>query len=231
MPNGLIYISDDSNGAYDPETSVWTIGDLAKGDSVTLKIETLVDARDTYITNPVVVSSDTYDPDKSNNRANSTIKVISVADLKLTKDANVTNTTVGEKFSYNITVINDGPDTAINARVYDVLPKGLKLLSYEASKGEYNPKNGTWTIGDMEYGEEVTLEIHVKALISGKIINEARVESDTYDNDTSNNNDSATVIVKEDHIPDIPMLPTGNPLVIALLALIAIVGTTLKRKN
>ena len=77
MPNGLIYISDDSNGAYDPETSVWTIGDLAKGDSVTLKIETLVDARDTYINNPVVVSSDTYDPDKSNNRANSTIKVIS----------------------------------------------------------------------------------------------------------------------------------------------------------
>ena len=231
LPNGLIYISDDSNGAYDPETSVWTIGDLAKGDSVTLKIETLVDARDTYITNPVVVSSDTYDPDKSNNRANSTIKVISVADLKLTKDANVTNTTVGEKFSYNITVINDGPDTAINARVYDVLPKGLKLLSFEASKGEYNPKNGTWTIGDMEYGEEVTLEIHVKALISGKIINEARVESDTYDNDTSNNNDSATVVVKEDHIPDIPMLPTGNPLVIALLALIAIVGTTLRRKN
>ena len=229
LPAGLIYISDDSHGNYDSETGVWTIGNLKKGQSAKIHIKTKVDAIDTYINNPVVVSSETYDPDKSNNRDNSSIKVISVADLKLIKEANVTKTTVGKEFSYLITVINNGPDTAINARVYDTLPKGLKLLSFEASKGSYNPKNGTWTIGDLKNGEKVTLKINVKALVTGKIINEARVESDTFDNDTSNNNDSATVVVKGGH--KFRMLPTGNPLIIALLSLIAIVGVTLRRKN
>ncbi|WP_171776176.1 DUF11 domain-containing protein [Methanobrevibacter ruminantium] len=230
LPEGIIYLSDDSDGAYDYETGIWTIGNLAKGKSVTMTIETIVDAIDTRINNKVVVSSDTYDPDKSNNRDNSSIKVISIADLKLTKTANVTKTYVGENFTYTITVVNLGPDTAVNSRVYDVLPKGVKLLSFNESKGSYNPQTGKWAIGDMALGEEVTLKVNVRALTTGKIVNEARVESDTYDNDTSNNNDSATVIVIGDN-PPIKMLPTGNPILIALLSLLAIVGVTLRRKS
>ena len=68
LPAGLVYISDDTNGKYDSETGIWTIGDLKKGKSVVMHITTKVDAIDTVINNPVVVSSDTRDPDKSNNR-------------------------------------------------------------------------------------------------------------------------------------------------------------------
>jgi uncharacterized repeat protein (TIGR01451 family) len=231
LPEGIIYLSDDSNGKYDPNTGIWKIGNLAKGKSKTINIVTKVDATDVIIDNEVDVSSDTYDPNESNNHDNSSVKVIAVADLMLIKDSNVTKVYVGDKFSYTITVINNGPDRAVNARAYDVLPKGLKLVSFKASKGDYDPETGKWTIGDLENGEKVTLEIHVIACVAGKIINEARVESDTYDNDTSNNNDSVTVIVEEPtHGPPIKMLPTGNPLLIALLSLIAIVGVTLRRK-
>ena len=194
-----------------------------------------LNATNTIIDNEVVVSSDTYDPNESNNYDNSSINVISIADLMIIKDANVTKVTVGDKFSYIITVINNGPDTAINVRVYDTLPKGLKLLGFEASKGSYDPKTGIWSIGDLENGERVTLRIDVKALVTGEIINEAYVESDTFDNNTSNNYDNATVTVVDEppyNPPNhpIPMLPTGNPLLFALLALIAIVGVTLRRK-
>ena len=194
-----------------------------------------LNATNTIIDNEVVVSSDTYDPNESNNYDNSSINVISIADLMIIKDANVTKVTVGDKFSYIITVINNGPDTAINVRVYDTLPKRLKLLGFEASKGSYDPKTGIWSIGDLENGERVTLRIDVKALVTGEIINEAYVESDTFDNNTSNNYDNATVTVVDEppyNPPNhpIPMLPTGNPLLFALLALIAIVGVTLRRK-
>ena len=229
LPAGLVYISDDTNGKYDPETGIWTIGDLKKGKSVVMHITTKVDAIDTVINNPVVVSSDTRDPDKSNNRDNSSIKVISVADLELIKEANVTKVKVKENFTYLITVINHGPDTAINARAFDKLPKGLKLLGFEASKGDYDPESGKWSIGDLKKGEKVTLRIDVMALVAGNVINEARVESDTFDNDTSNNNDSVTVVVVGDK-PHIPMRHTGNPFVVCLLSLIAIVGISLKRK-
>ena len=231
LPEGLIYISDDSNGKYDWETGIWNIGNLAKGKSVKLTIETIVDALDVRINNRVVVSSDTYDPDLTNNRDNSSIKVISVADLALTKTANVTKAWVGENISYNITVINKGPDTAVNARVYDLLPKELKLNGFNVTKGSFDPKKGLWTIGDLEYGEEVSMMIDAMVLKSGKIINKARVESDTFDPDLSNNNDTAIVTVIDNYTPGIPMLPTGNPLVFALLSLLAIVGITLKRKS
>ena len=227
LPAGLVYISDDTNGKYDPETGIWTIGDLKKGKSVVMHITTKVDAIDTVINNPVVVSSDTRDPDKSNNRDNSSIKVISVADLELIKESNVTKVKVKENFTYLITVINHGPDTAINARAFDKLPKGLKLLGFEASKGDYDPESGKWSIGDLKKGEKVTLRIDVMALVEGNVINEARVESDTFDNDTSNNNDSVTVVVVDDHIP---MRHTGNPFMVCLLSLIAIVGIPLRRK-
>ena len=231
LPKGIIYISDDSNGKYDPATGVWKLGNLANGKSKTIHIATKVNATDVIIDNEVVVSSDTYDPNESNNYDNSSIKVIAVADLMLIKDANVTKVHVGDKFSYIITVINNGPDTAVNARVYDLLPKGLELLGFEASKGDFDPAAGIWRIGDMENGEVVTLIINVKALVTGKIINEAYVESDTFDNDTSNNKDSATVIVIKEHKPIPPyIIPTGNPLLIALLSLIAIVGVSLRRK-
>ena len=231
LPKGIIYISDDSNGKYNPKTGVWSIGNLANGKSKTINIKTKVNATNVIIDNDVVVSSDTYDPNESNNYDNSSIKVIAIADLMIIKNANVTKVTVGDKFSYMLVVINKGPDTAVSARVYDTLPKGLKLLSFKASKGTYDPKTGIWSIGDLENGERVTLQIYVKALISGEIINEARVESDTFDNDTSNNYDNATVIVEEPpEEPPIKILPTGNPLLIALLSLIAIVGVTLRRK-
>ena len=229
LPKGIIYISDDSNGKYNPKTGVWKLGDLANGSSRTINIKTKVNATNVIIDNEVVVSSETYDPNESNNYDNSSIKVIAIADLMLIKDANVTKVHVGDKFSYIITVINNGPDTAVNARVYDLLPKGLELLGFEASKGDFDPAAGIWRIGDMENGEVVTLIINVKALVTGKIINEAYVESDTFDNDTSNNKDSATVIVIKEHNPPY-IIPTGNPLLIALLSLIAIVGVTLRRK-
>ena len=229
LPKGIIYISDDSNGKYNPKTGVWKLGDLANGSSRTINIKTKVNATNVIIDNEVVVSSETYDPNESNNYDNSSIKVIAIADLMLIKDANVTKVHVGDKFSYIITVINNGPDTAVNARVYDLLPKGLELLGFEASKGDFDPAAGIWRIGDMENGEVVTLIINVKALVTGKIINEAYVESDTFDNDTSNNKDSATVIVIKEHKPPY-IIPTGNPLLIAILSLIAIVGVTLRRK-
>ncbi|WP_405323690.1 DUF11 domain-containing protein, partial [Methanobrevibacter sp.] len=229
LPKGIIYISDDSNGKYNPITGVWELGDLANGSSRTINIKTKVNATNVIIDNEVVVSSETYDPNESNNYDNSSIKVIAIADLMLIKDANVTKVHVGDKFSYIITVINNGPDTAVNARVYDLLPKGLELLGFEASKGDFDPAAGIWRIGDMENGEVVTLIINVKALVTGKIINEAYVESDTFDNDTSNNKDSATVIVIKEHKPPY-IIPTGNPLLIAILSLIAIVGVTLRRK-
>ena len=92
----------------------------------------------------------------------------------------------------------------------------------------------------MAPGEEVTLLLDAEALASGKIVVRASVESDTYDSDLSNNNDSAEITVEEVIVPpeaepqvdNVPtMHATGNPIAMVLLALIALAGAALRRKN
>ena len=232
LPNGVKYISDDSHGKYNPNTGVWKIGNLAKGESVTINIQTVITTTNKNITNPVVVSSESYDPNESNNYDNSTVTVVAQADLELTKVANVSYVTVGNTVLFKITVVNHGPNTAINARVHDLLPEGLEFMSYKASKGTYDNETGLWTIGDLKRGEKVYLEITVNATKKGKITNVAYVESDTYDNNPSNNKDSATVEVDEPgNNPPIVLYKTGNPILLVLLTLVTIVGITLRRKS
>ena len=241
LPSGLVYVSDNSNGAYDVKTGIWTVGDLANGEVAVLNIVTIVKTTNATIINTVNVTSDTYDPNEDNNQAENETYVAPEADLILIKDVDKDVVKVGDKVKFTIAVINLGPDSSINVRVHDVLPKGLKLISFKVSKGSYNEKTGVWNVGDMKPNETVTITIVAEALFSGHIVNSAYVESDTYDPDVSNNNDTAEVTVEEpDNGPNEPssvppspgnMHATGNPIAMVILALLSIAGASLRRKN
>ncbi|WP_405269601.1 DUF11 domain-containing protein, partial [Methanobrevibacter sp.] len=242
LPSGLIYVSDDSNGAYDSNTGIWKVGDLACGKSATLNIVTLVAATNKTIINIVDVTSDTYDPNETNNKGNNSTTVSPEVDLVITVEPDVAKVNVGDKVVWTITVVNQGPDTAVNSRAYVTVPDELKLLGFKPSKGTYDPDTGIWTIGDLAPGEEVTLLLDTKALVAGKFVVKAYTECDTYEIDYTNNFDDAEVEVvappeneTEPEPPVVPvpptMHPTGNPIVMALLSLLAVAGLSLKRKS
>ena len=241
LPSGVVYVSDDSNGAYDPETGIWTVGDIANGASVALNIVALVDTTNATIVNVANVTSDTYDPNESNNKCNNSTTVPPEADLVLTIEPSATLVTVGDKVTFTVTVVNQGPDSAVNSRAFINIPDELKLLGFKPSKGTYDPKTGIWTIGDLAPGEKVTLLLETQALATGKFVVGAYVECDTYETDYTNNNDTTEVEViappeNETEPPvDVPVPPkmhaTGNPIVMVLLSLLAIVGMSLKRKS
>lgn len=242
LPKGLKYLSDDSGGNYDKNTGIWKLGDITVGDNRTLIIKTEVLVSNTTILNLAVVSSDTPDPNETNNKDNSSVPVLPIIDLEIIKNVDKTNVLVGDKVTFTLTVINHGPDTAVNTRVSDVLPKGLKLISFKVSRGSFDSESGLWSIGDLKPGESVEMLIVAEALTTGNIINYASVTSDTPEDDLSNNNDSAAVDVSSiprNHTvspvePDVPvpeLYATGNPILMVLMAICVIIGTTLRRKN
>ena len=232
LPKGLVYVSDNSLNKYNHKTGKWNVGNLASGKSATLKIVALVATTDKMIVNVVDASSQTYDPNIANNHYERSTTVPPEADLVITITPDMKMVTVGEEIVYKVTVRNNGPDTAKNTRATIKLPGSLKLLLVEKAVGSYNPNTGIWDIGDLAAGKEVTLLLYTKALESGIIIVEASVESDTYETDLTNNNDSAEVIVKEapEELDNATMHATGNPIVMALLALVALAGAGLKRR-
>jgi uncharacterized repeat protein (TIGR01451 family) len=244
LPAGLKLISaKGSKGDY--EDGIWTVGTLNDKEAATLVLTTRVTASSGIIKNVATAIGSTYDPNKSNNRDDDVTKPKAkpMADLEISKVANVEKVKVGDKIIWTITVTNYGPDVAKNVRVKDAIAGDVEYISSRATKGSFDPLYGLWTIGDMEVGEEVVLTIVAKALSAGTVINTAEVVSDTPDPDMSNNKDKAIVVVKDKPTPDNPpktpktprtpatMHATGNPIVMVLLALFALVGVTLRRKN
>jgi len=200
LPAGLQFVSANaSQGSYNETTGIWTIGELANGTVATLDIIAKAIASNINITNIANVSSDIYDPDMSNNRANATITVPAAADLAITKVANQTVVNYLDNVKFTLTVTNNGPDAATNVRVTDLLlllPPSLQFVSANASQGSYNETTGIWTIGELANGAVATLDIIAKVVASNiNITNIANVSSDIYDPDMSNNRANVTITV------------------------------------
>ena len=247
LPSGLVYISDDSNGAYDAVNGLWTIGTLQNGASVTLNIRSQVNVTNATITNVAVVDSDTHDPNETNNKDNDTIIVPPQADLSIVKDVNTAQASIHDIIVWTVTLTNNGPDTAENIVVKEILPSGLKLLSVEAGAGSYS--DGIWRIDSLNNGGVVTLKLVTEVtILNGTIINIVNVESSTYDPNKDNNNATAVVniisnetesnetesndtVIKESVSPSSPLAlyPTANPFAIVILALLSIVFVRLRR--
>ena len=75
LPNGFTYQSSTaSQGSYDPETGIWTIGSLTNKESAQLTIIAQAVEAGTII-NTAVVKSDTFDPNSNNNSSSATVEV------------------------------------------------------------------------------------------------------------------------------------------------------------
>lgn len=245
LPEGLTFVR--SNGDY--SKGIWKSGNLDVGEVKSLKITCKVTSTGNFV-NFASVKSDELDLNESNNNANRSIHVAPAADLSITKLASKYRYTVGDVVEYEIEVVNNGPDTARNIKVSEILDKLLKLKSFKASKGKFNKFTKIWTIESLGYGESAKLIIRVIAVGSGVIKNTVRLTSDTFDYDMSNNDDFAVINVTEkpsnnvsvshngnsDKKPltNLQMHPTANPvwtLVISMLLSIVCFGGKISKKH
>ena len=128
---------------------VWSIGDMDVGEVVTLVINTTVAKSNVNITNVVTVTSDSYDPNMTNNEDNDTVGVPPEADLSVTKVADVAEAHVGDVVSWTITVTNLGPDAAVNVKVTDIVPELVKFDVVSVEDGSF--ANNVWSIDRLDY--------------------------------------------------------------------------------
>ena len=240
IPDSLEFIRfAATKGTYDENSQIWTIGKLDSYSRVTLTIVTKV-LRVGNITNPVEVSTSTPENDTSNNKANNTAEALEICDLEITISSNQLVYNIGDEMHWFIVVVNHGPSTAKDAVVSDILPSGVKFISYSASKGFYAQSSGEWKIGDLEVGETVAIDILCKVMVDGEITNNANVTSSTYEVVLSNNFANATIEVIKNETPDVPtpepenytpetpaevtLKNTGNPIFYLLIVIFAIFG-------
>jgi uncharacterized repeat protein (TIGR01451 family) len=204
LPDKLKYVSDDSNGAFNPifnsTTGLWTIGYMANGATAVLHIVAQAMASNVTLTDVASITdpdpvgaSDFYDPNQDNDQASVSLDVDPVTDLSITKTVDNSRPNYLQKVTFTLTAHNNGPETATGIIVVDKLPKGLKFIS---ANGNYNSATGIWTIGNLANSATAVLNIVAQVVTSNtKLTNTANITGSELDLNSANNMANATINV------------------------------------
>ncbi|WP_344465361.1 isopeptide-forming domain-containing fimbrial protein [Kitasatospora kazusensis] len=223
LPVNLAFVSSpDGCAATGQDVACGPAGEMAANTAKVFKIVVRLDAAytgdGTDIANRASVSSDTADPDQSNNTSDATTGHLpgpgpepgpyppkpASADLAITKKpVGTAPVRPGTDFDYLVTVTNNGPSQAVNVVVTDVLPAQLSFVaSSSGCTSSGTPNSGSEsvtcpTVATLAAKATKTFTITVKLAEGyagdGKDIrNQASVKSDTPDPDQSNNTSDAS---------------------------------------
>ncbi|WP_334056460.1 isopeptide-forming domain-containing fimbrial protein [Polaribacter sp. P097] len=205
LPSGVTYVSDDSSGAYDNTTGVWTIGSLLNGESNVLEITATVNASAAGKTVTNAISQEAQgaevDPTITNDNLVSSFNVIS-NDLVTSLTVDKTNPNEGDAIVYTLTITNNGPSNATGVTITDNLPVGVTYTNHATSEGSYNNGSGVWNVGAIAKGSVATLTINatVNTATGGTTITNTtnNATANNSDPDTSNNSDSVAITIGND---------------------------------
>ena len=139
LPSGVTFVSSSTTRGTCSGASTVTcsIGNLARGNKVTLTIQVKVDpSLSGPIVNTASVTSRVNDPNTTDNRIRAITIVNQAADLTLAKADSPDPMLLGDELTYTLTVTNRGPSTATGVTLTDTLPVGVTFVSAPAGCDE-----------------------------------------------------------------------------------------------
>ena len=197
-----------------------TLASLGNGNSasdIEISGTIAVSAGGTFFSNSAGVTTTSTDPRQGNNTASTTDTATPGADLAVTKNwdtdlgtAGIQNDPVlpGDIVEILLTVTNNGPNTAVNATLEDVVPNGVEVTAVDSGCTETPANTINCNFGNLNNGDVVTVTVTATVQpppdpVQGATIeNIVTVDSDTDDAIPSNNTDrdSLTVVPAADMV-------------------------------
>jgi uncharacterized repeat protein (TIGR01451 family) len=231
LPAGLTFLNTSSaECAGSGQSFTCSLGDLAPGASKTVQLTASVDSALTTgnLANTATVSNDTPDPDPSNNTSTETVPVEPQADLEIVKLLESDKVVPGKTAKWKLVVTNHGPSPARNVKLSDDLPKGLTYVSSTPSGCSVASGTITCTVGStLNAGQSRTFEVTTKVAssVKGKVVNTAKVTSDTKDPVPDNNEDKEgpdpdpQADLQIDKVPSVTSVTRGEQLFYTLIVM------------
>ena len=180
---------NETTGYFDSIQNIWYIGDLVAGQSETLIINTTMISGIQYYAN---ITSPTKELNTTNNIKYLNITVTPIVDLSVNISVNNSNPLLGESITFLVTATNLGYYNATNVTVYTNLPS---TPVYTISKGLFDTVYGNWSIGKLDVGETVTLQVTINATSIGTFTHTVNITGSVNDTKTDNNNDTVNYTV------------------------------------
>ncbi len=145
----------------------------------------------TSITDTITATAANIVPGITTNTASATVIVANAnsADMAITKTGTPNPVTEGTPLTYTLTVTNNGPASATNVTVADMLPTTVTYLSTSTTQGTCSEAGGSVTclLGTMANGGTATISILTLPGTRGVVTNTATVKADQTDPNQLNN--------------------------------------------
>jgi|GEM_PF-1236807 len=151
----------------------------------------------TYTPNPGFTGTDTFRYQVCNSatvpQCDDALVTVNVgsADVQIVKTANTLTPAVGGNVIFTLTARNNGPNTANNVVVRDVLPAGYEYVS---TTGTYNSTTSNWAIGAMASNTTASTTITARVKETGPYANTATISTSTLDAVEANNTSTVTPV-------------------------------------
>lgn len=215
---GLGYLSATATvGSYVPASRVWTIGNMAVGDSAILTMRAGVSGSvGQVLTNTArYLAAATPDLVPGNNTATASVTVTApAADIEVVKVVDLPTPFELAHVRFTVTTTNLGPNPSTNIRVKDVLPAGLTLDSTRTTTGTIQGDT-LWTIPALAVSTSAMMYVYARVndLTGGTtLINQARrIGHDQTDTNASNDVGSASVNVQRRKLDLVVRKTADNP--------------------
>ena len=200
-----------SRGTYNPNTGVWTVGDVAVGETPTLTLVAVVNETRSETNTAEITATDQPDIDSTpgnnvtgeDDTASVTFNT-KVADLSLTKTVDNDTPNRTDNVTFTLRLANDGPDAATNVQISDPIPAGLRFVSASPSIGTYDSTSGIWSVPNVPVGSLTTLQIITAVTAAAPTTNVAEVASSLqFDPDSTPGNN----LVGEDDRAEVSITP------------------------
>ncbi len=181
-PEQYVTVTNPGTGTDNGDTVVWNIGDLPVGATGTVTYTVSINQdtpANTDIINIAVITSDQTGPVQSSATTEIPAKP-GEPKLTIVKSVDKEFVNPGDTATYTVTVANEGDDTAVNVELTDLLPTGFTFV-------DFGTGSHTWSLGDIEAGDEVTITYAVAiadTVTEGTYDNLAVASADNHGNVT-----------------------------------------------
>ena len=221
MPPELenVIYSMDNGATWDTWSGSIELPLINPGDSVSILIQGTVNLyAEGVISNTASVAYNlllgdygNFDPDTSNNTSDLDIPITPIANIAVTKLSSPSQVMAGEIITYTLIISNTGPSDSENIVLTDTMSR--ELLNPEISfdgGNTWQPWISPYSLGTLAYGAVLSLLIRatVSSWATTSVSNTAKIDSDTYDPDNSDN--TSTVDTPVNELADLLITKEGN---------------------
>lgn len=232
VPAGFTVVNINDGGTVSGNTIRWPTFNLPNGASTTFTFTATVNtpsgALDEFTSIAQVVAVDEYDPNSTpdnydglpleNDEAIASVHVLT-ADISLTKGLSATSSpipTIGETITFEVHVVNNGPDAANTVRVEDIVPSGFTVNSATINNsGVLSGNIIIWNIALLNTTANLVLSYDATVNIPTGVVDEftniAQVAAaDEYDPNSIANNFDSSRPIEDDEAVFVTSLQTSD---------------------